>query len=150
MFGFVRSFLPTCFSASAHPVPSRLTSHLFVSLRRSAFAVSYLIMSTSQLATQITLAWNTSLYSNVANYPVHYRCASGRCEGAVKVGMLATATSLALEEVQAYGFAVLSYDADGALSEGSREPSAVGSRRCAHEDEPRWEQWPQLGLFSKI
>jgi F5/8 type C domain/Fibronectin type III domain len=92
----------------------------------SAFGLLGLLLPSSVLAGEVTLAWDPSQDPNLAGYRIYYGYAKGSYEGVLDAGMETTYTLTDLEEGQPYYFALVAYDSHGEESELSQEVAYNG------------------------
>jgi len=74
-------------------------------------------------ASNVTLAWNPSISTNVAGYKIYYGLASGVYNNTISVGNTTNATVTGLVEGTTYYFAATAFDALGTESQFSNETS---------------------------
>jgi hypothetical protein len=108
------------FLALARLVP-RLTSRFLRALAFLGFGRFYLLLHSSVLAAEVTIAWDPAQDPNLARYRLDDGYAGWSDEGILDVGMETTYTFTDLEEGQPYYFTLVAYDIRGEESELSRE-----------------------------
>jgi hypothetical protein len=107
-------------------VLSQLTFSFHQALGFVALGLFCLILSSTVLAEEVTLAWESTQNPNLAGYKLYYGYAPGSYDGVLDVGQETTYTLTDLEEGQAYYFALVAYDVHGEESELSKEVAHNG------------------------
>jgi F5/8 type C domain len=92
----------------------------------STFGLLCLLLQSSVLAGEVTLAWDPSQDPNLAGYRLYYGYAQASYEGVLDVGKRSTYTFTDLEEGQAHNFALVAYDVHGEESGFSQEVAHNG------------------------
>jgi F5/8 type C domain len=104
---------------------AQLVSHLTPGFRRalgfSTFGLLCLLLHSSMLAREVTLAWAPAHDPNLAGYRLYYGYVQGRYEGVLDVGKTTTYTLTDLAEGQAHYFALAAYDVRGDEGELTQE-----------------------------
>jgi hypothetical protein len=112
----------------------RLTPRFLRALGFLAFGLFCLLLPSSVLAGEVTIAWDPAQDPNLDGYKLYYGYEEGSYEGVVDVGMETTYTLTDLKEGQVYYFALVAYDIHGEESELSQEVAYNGPPRDSEAD----------------